>query len=295
MLAVVLPNGCFFRGGAELAVRKELVDADLIESDRPASGRPLLRRRHPGLRPRSATARSRTNGRPRADDRRSAGLRTARHEERPHRRGDPARHRNPQDRDEEDGYSRWVTDDEMVSRGIQLDGPSLHLTGRRRRVVPRGRSGRARSIPSCSGTTEPRPSQRSTLSSLRSKHRCNDGAVAACPRSVNFWPNQGPGLSSSRAAIIRSAASTGSAAECSSANLSVGGETRFRPFYTRSGPARSIYSRLKAFEGAFALVPPAADGWYVSNEFPTFDVNKQRACPTLRLRSCLAGDLAEHG
>lgn len=32
ILAVVLPNGCFFRGGAELAVRKELIDADLIEA-----------------------------------------------------------------------------------------------------------------------------------------------------------------------------------------------------------------------------------------------------------------------
>jgi type I restriction enzyme M protein len=32
MLAVVLPNGCFFRGGPELAVRKELVDADAIEA-----------------------------------------------------------------------------------------------------------------------------------------------------------------------------------------------------------------------------------------------------------------------
>lgn len=32
MLAVVLPNGCFFRGGPELAVRKELVEADLIEA-----------------------------------------------------------------------------------------------------------------------------------------------------------------------------------------------------------------------------------------------------------------------
>jgi type I restriction enzyme M protein len=30
-LAVVLPNGCFFRGGAEMAVRKELVDGDLVE------------------------------------------------------------------------------------------------------------------------------------------------------------------------------------------------------------------------------------------------------------------------
>jgi type I restriction enzyme M protein len=32
MLAVVLPNGCFFRGGAELAVRRELIQDDLIEA-----------------------------------------------------------------------------------------------------------------------------------------------------------------------------------------------------------------------------------------------------------------------
>jgi type I restriction enzyme M protein len=31
-LAVVLPNGCFFRGGPELAVRKDLIEADLIET-----------------------------------------------------------------------------------------------------------------------------------------------------------------------------------------------------------------------------------------------------------------------
>jgi type I restriction enzyme M protein len=31
-LVVVLPNGVFFRGGAELAVRKDLIDADLVEA-----------------------------------------------------------------------------------------------------------------------------------------------------------------------------------------------------------------------------------------------------------------------
>jgi type I restriction enzyme M protein len=31
-LAVVLPNGVFFRGGAELAVRKDLIDGDLVEA-----------------------------------------------------------------------------------------------------------------------------------------------------------------------------------------------------------------------------------------------------------------------
>jgi type I restriction enzyme S subunit len=34
-----------------------------------------------------------------------------------------------------------------------------------------------------------------------------------------------------------------------------------------------IYSRLFAFEGAYAYVPPEFDGYYVSNEFPAFDVD----------------------
>src|SRR4051812_20281223 len=40
-----------------------------------------------------------------------------------------------------------------------------------------------------------------------------------------------------------------------------------------------IYSRLKAFEGAFALVSADADGRFVSNEFPTFDVDATVALP----------------
>lgn len=45
----------------------------------------------------------------------------------------------------------------------------------------------------------------------------------------------------------------------------------------RSG--QMIYSRLKAFEGAFALVPPAGHHRFVSNEFPTFDVDATQAHP----------------
>ncbi len=35
-----------------------------------------------------------------------------------------------------------------------------------------------------------------------------------------------------------------------------------------------VVSRLKAFEGAIALVPPEFDGWFVSQEFPTFTAVK---------------------
>lgn len=38
-----------------------------------------------------------------------------------------------------------------------------------------------------------------------------------------------------------------------------------------------IYSRLFAFEGAYALVPQEFDGYFVYNEFPTFDVDPERA------------------
>lgn len=37
-----------------------------------------------------------------------------------------------------------------------------------------------------------------------------------------------------------------------------------------------IYSRLFAFEGAYAIVPEEMDGVFVSNEYPTFDVDHDR-------------------
>src|SRR5579871_6558380 len=40
-----------------------------------------------------------------------------------------------------------------------------------------------------------------------------------------------------------------------------------------------IYSRLKSFEGAFAVVSKEVDGYFVSNEFPTFDVHADRLEP----------------
>ena len=43
----------------------------------------------------------------------------------------------------------------------------------------------------------------------------------------------------------------------------------------RSG--QFIYSRLFAFEGAYACVPDEFDGYYVSNEFPSFDVDPDLA------------------
>ena len=50
-----------------------------------------------------------------------------------------------------------------------------------------------------------------------------------------------------------------------------------RLFRIRAG--QFIYSRLKSFEGAYAIVSPDADGYFVSNEFPAFDLRSERLDP----------------
>lgn len=45
----------------------------------------------------------------------------------------------------------------------------------------------------------------------------------------------------------------------------------------RLGEGQVVLSRLKAWEGAIALVPPGFHGYFLSPEFPTFDVNSELA------------------
>ncbi|MCZ2153404.1 MAG: type I restriction-modification system subunit M [Bryobacterales bacterium] len=48
-------------------------------------------------------------------------------------------------------------------------------------------------------------------------------------------------------------------------------------YRVRSG--QFIYSRLFAFEGAYGLVSPQFDGYFVSNEYPTFECDNRRLLP----------------
>ena len=48
-------------------------------------------------------------------------------------------------------------------------------------------------------------------------------------------------------------------------------------FRIRAG--QFVYSRLKSFEGAYSIVSPQVDGCFVSNEFPTFDLDREQIEP----------------
>jgi type I restriction enzyme S subunit len=49
------------------------------------------------------------------------------------------------------------------------------------------------------------------------------------------------------------------------------------PKLNRLTTGRLVMSRLKAFEGAIAVIPPKFDGWYLSPEFPTFAIDTSKA------------------
>jgi type I restriction enzyme S subunit len=56
----------------------------------------------------------------------------------------------------------------------------------------------------------------------------------------------------------------------------INGRTTSAPMLYRVRSGQFIYSRLFAFEGAFGVVPQEMDGWYVSSEYPTFNVDSDR-------------------
>lgn len=57
-----------------------------------------------------------------------------------------------------------------------------------------------------------------------------------------------------------------------------GANTSYKVLH-RLGRNQLVMSRLKAWEGALALVPPDFDGQFLSPEFPTFDINPDVAHP----------------
>jgi type I restriction enzyme S subunit len=57
-----------------------------------------------------------------------------------------------------------------------------------------------------------------------------------------------------------------------------GSRTSYRTLH-RLHAGQLVMSRLKAWEGAITIVPNEFDGWFLSPEFPTFDLNVNQVDP----------------
>lgn len=64
-----------------------------------------------------------------------------------------------------------------------------------------------------------------------------------------------------------------------------GAETSYKSYF-RLRAGQFVYSRLFAWEGAVAIVPPDFDGFFVSQEFPTFAIDASRADPSYLAALC---------
>jgi type I restriction enzyme S subunit len=58
----------------------------------------------------------------------------------------------------------------------------------------------------------------------------------------------------------------------------LGSETKYSNLYMVHG-GQLIYSKLFGWEGSLAIVPEWADGWFVSSEFPTYDITPDTVDP----------------
>src|SRR6266700_2937870 len=58
----------------------------------------------------------------------------------------------------------------------------------------------------------------------------------------------------------------------------LGQDTQYSAYY-RLRAGQFVYSKLFAWEGAVAVVPPEFDGMFVSQVFPTFDINTSVILP----------------
>ncbi|WP_345349791.1 restriction endonuclease subunit S [Actinoallomurus liliacearum] len=65
-----------------------------------------------------------------------------------------------------------------------------------------------------------------------------------------------------------------------------GNETSYQKL-NRLSSGRLVMSRLKAFEGALAIIPREFDGWYLSPEFPTFEIDTTRADERYLMNICM--------
>ena len=57
----------------------------------------------------------------------------------------------------------------------------------------------------------------------------------------------------------------------------IGGSETSYARLNRLEPGRLVMSRLKAFEGALTVIPAEFDGWFLSPEFPTFEIDAMQA------------------
>jgi N-6 DNA Methylase len=275
-LAVVLPNGVFFRGGAELALRKDLITRDLVEAiiqlppdlfygaGIPAcilvlnkakanerKGRVLMIDNSSGFERRETKNVLTDDGIARVIATYKSG-------------------------DEEDGWSRWVSDEEIASHRYALLVPryfgSDTLDGE---IVPLDDA-----LGAYRAARDTRATHERALAFL-------DDVVAASRVGEGGWRTLAlRDLATPAADRVKVEAD----AEFRIAGVLNAGKGLFwretirgaettYPFLHRLHAGQLVYRKLTAWEGPITVVPEEFEGAFVSTEFPAFTLDESTIYP----------------
>lgn len=290
MLAVVLPNGCFFRGGPELAVRKELVDSDLIEAivQLPVdlfygAGIPacilVCNRAKAEERKGKVLMIDASSGFERRDTKNVLAHEAIERVIVTYKSGT-----------EEDGWSRWVNDGDIADQ--------RHHLVVRRYVGGEGRyRGAAR-------RHRPELSFDEAVSAYMTARgaRVSDDSIDELVAAVRDIVDQG--RNTWRHVALRGIATLdGEKVRVDPAEeypivgvlnagqglfwrgTIAGGDTTYATLQ-RLRTGQLVYRKLTAWEGPITVVPPEFDGGYVSSEFPTFTLNEEVVLPEFLALVC---------
>jgi type I restriction enzyme M protein len=290
-LGVVLPNGVFFRGGAELAVRKELVDADLIEAivQLPVdlfygAGIPacvlILNRAKPHGRRRRILMIDNSRGFERRDTKNLLSPEGMARTVEAFKSGE-----------EVDGFAKWVTAEEVASQ-------KNHLVVR----TYVGGEGHYKGAARSSRATLTFDQAAAAYEEERASRRRDEAAIDSLIESVGVIS----GVARAGARRVRLA----EIAEPESLKVKVdpnneyaivgilnagqglfwretisGSETTYATLRAlRVG--QLVYRKLTAWEGPVTVVSAEFDGGFVSSEFPTFRLDEEGVLPEFMALIC---------
>jgi type I restriction enzyme M protein len=289
-LAVVLPNGVFFRGGAELAVRRELLDADLIEAivqlpvdlfygaGIPACVAVINRRKHESRHGRILMIDG-SNGFERRDTKNVLSEEGMALVANAFRSGD-----------EQPGFSRWVGRDEIASQKHQLV-VRTYVGGEGKYKGAARQQRNALSYPDAVSAYE-------NAHAVRARAEAD---IAGLIERVGAIATRRADSRHVRLAEIATLDTTKVRVEADDEYAIVGVLNAGQGLFWRetiSGSATTyatlqrlktgqlVYRKLTAWEGPITVVPAEFDGGYVSSEFPTYTLDDKVVLPDFMALVC---------
>jgi len=289
-LAVVLPNGVFFRGGAELAVRKDLIDADLVEAivQLPVdlfygAGIPacvlVINRAKANEREGRVLMIDNSGGFERRDTKNILSVEAIERAVATFNGGE-----------EQEGFARWVGREAIASEKYHLvvrryvGGEGQYKGAARRQKSELGFEESVEAYVAARGTRSTEADVGSLIAAVRDiSGRGREGWRHVALREIAAVDGAKVKVDASEEYPIVGVLNAGQGLFW---RETISGADTTYATLQRIRTGQLVYRKLTAWEGPITVVPAEFDGGYVSSEFPTFTLDEDAVLPEFLALVC---------